>query len=340
MTNIITDLIIANVPKHKRTRNGISFNCPMCISMGEARNDTRGRGGLTVKSDGSFMYHCFNCNFATGHEPSGHISKRCMSFMVTLGIPRQSIPLELRLFNPSVESIQKKELKEETVLKEVKLPFGARTISNLIDADEENDNFLNVITYLYERGHHIFDGYQYYWSPSNKLGINKRFIIPFYYENKLVGWVGRYASDEIPENVSKYYGSTPKNYIFNMDMLHSDEYDTIILVEGILDAIAINGMAVLGNDLTDEQLRILKLSGKRIILIPDRNKSGENLVMQAIDNGFDVSIPEWDMNLAGSEDVADAVNKFGLLYTLQTIYQSATTDRNTIITRHKIVSLV
>jgi len=59
---------------------------------------------------------------------------------------------------------------------------------------------------------------------------------------------------------------------------------------------------------------------KQIIVVPDRDKAGSKLVEQAIEQGWSVSLPEWadDIN-----DIGDAVQRYGRLYTLHSIAVSA-----------------
>ena len=56
--------IYSHLPHQRRQSSGgwLSFNCPCCVDNGEARNDTRQRGGIR-SDDGIVSYHCFNCGF-------------------------------------------------------------------------------------------------------------------------------------------------------------------------------------------------------------------------------------------------------------------------------------
>jgi DNA primase len=57
-----------------------------------------------------------------------------------------------------------------------------------------------------------------------------------------------------------------------------------------------------------------------IIILPDRDRAGSKLVEQAIDRGWQVSMPDWE---PGIKDVNDCVNKHGKLYTLYSIVNAA-----------------
>ena len=62
---------------------------------------------------------------------------------------------------------------------------------------------------------------------------------------------------------------------------------------------------------------------RQVIVVPDRDAPGEKLINQAIEFGWSVAFPEWDEKV---EDVADAVLKYGRLFTMQSILKS--TEKN------------
>ena len=92
-----------------------------------------------------------------------------------------------------------------------------------------------------------------------------------------------------------------------------------IVCEGQLDAIHVEGCALGGSEISDQQAMLLNRLQKQIIVVPDRDKAGSKLVERAIELGYSVSMPEWapDVN-----DIGDAVDKYGRLYTLHSIATS------------------
>ena len=80
-------------------------------------------------------------------------------------------------------------------------------------------------------------------------------------------------------------------------------------------------MALTHNEIGDQQYQLLKTLNRTIICVPDQDKSGMRLIEQALDYGFNVSIPEWD---TGIKDINDAVKKYGKVYTLMKILKSST----------------
>jgi DNA primase len=200
----------------------------------------------------------------------------------------------------------------ETVLLETMLPkFENRTLP--IDAAPIG-SFLNnipkplfpVLEYMANRNLCI-DDYPFHWTP--KTGFNDRLIIPYYYENRLVGYTARrIGSNKNP----RYFSEQQPNFVFNLDR-QSYERTFVIVCEGPIDAISIDGCAILGSQIKDKQDWLLKRLNKEIILVPDRDHEGPATVEQAIEYGWSVSMPEWPV---GIKDVNDAVIKLGRLTTL------------------------
>ncbi len=336
----LTELVIQHLPSNKKASHsgGVYINCPMCTSMGEARNDTKHRGGFTPQSDGGFLYHCHNCKFSTRWEINGRVGKNLMKFLTKVGIDSKQVPLGLRL-------LRKDEKAEVTVIKEItvevvlefevtRLPRKVRKFSEWLEDDDVPQEFISALEYLVSRGTAVFDGWIYYWTYDKKRSMDQRIIIPFYHHGKIVGYTARTFTDN--SKLSKYYAETQTDYLFNQDKLEGDN-KVIILVEGVFDAIAIKGVASMGNLLTEKQINLLNRSQKEIIVVPDRAKTGSGLVEQAIKNNWKVSMPIWD--IGDIDDVASATKKYGRLYTLKTILDSAITNKDTIRMKFEAIRL-
>jgi DNA primase len=111
--------------------------------------------------------------------------------------------------------------------------------------------------------------------------------------------------------------------VFGVDF-QKPEWQICILVEGIFDALSINACALTHNTISEEQASILSQLNRRIIFVPDRDKTGLETIDRALELGYSVSIPNWDSNI---KDVNDAVIKYGKLMTLMSILQHATTSK-------------
>jgi DNA primase len=96
--------------------------------------------------------------------------------------------------------------------------------------------------------------------------------------------------------------------------------------------LSIDGLAVMHSTVSDLQARLIRNLGKEIIVVPDQDKAGIELIDRAVELGWSVSIPDWPDDV---KDVNDAVVKFGKLATLLTIMQSRETSKIKIELRKK-----
>jgi DNA primase len=120
-------------------------------------------------------------------------------------------------------------------------------------------------------------------------------------------------------------------YVFGWD-LQQDDWQYAIVVEGIFDALSINGLAVMHNDINPSQVQLIKNLERSIIVVPDQDAAGLKLIDRAAELGWAVSIPDWPEDV---KDVNDAVNKMGKIATLLTILQSKETSKIKIELRKK-----
>jgi hypothetical protein len=195
----------------------------------------------------------------------------------------------------------------------VPLPPDAVKIT---DIAEFNKFSIAVVEYMAARNLNI-DDTDYYWCPS--LAYRDRLIIPFYYENRIVGWTARtITADKKP----KYMTETQPGFIYGLDKQTYDK-QFAILCEGQVDAIHIDGCALGGSEINDAQAMLMNRLSKDIVVVPDRDKAGSKLVERAIELGWQVSLPEWTSDI---NDIGDAVDRYGRLYTLYSIAQAAETS--------------
>ena len=296
-------------PKRKMTPSGWeSFNAVCCHHNGEKR-DTRKRGGIRFDKDG-FSYHCFNCNFKAGWTPGKLLSKNTRNLMLWLNIADsevQKLSLEAIKHKDDLVPVQKP---VNFALEPRKLPEDCLTINEWLLAGCEEPELLAVATYILDRGMKL-DWYPWMWSAEN--GYRDRVIIPFFHENVVVGWTGRKIRDGQP----KYLTTAQPGYVFNLDR-QVDDRKYVIVVEGQFDAIAIDGCAIMHNEPNEAQIMRLNQLGKEVIIVPDNDKPGTVLIDKAVEAGWSVSLPDWGNDV---KDVADAVKKYGRIYTLFTILQ-------------------
>lgn len=312
----IVDTIYSFLPaKRKQTPSGwTKFNAVCCNHNGQTA-DTRQRGGMIRNADG-VSYHCFNCGFKASYQPGRHLTRKMRQLMNWLGVADDVIN-KLALEALKVES-------DKQFTESITLPtFENKTLPEDSRSFEEWSTFLsitgddyivpegfgNAVEYVESRKVGVFS-YPFYWSKS----MPDRVIIPFYYQGRTVGYTARKLGDGKP----KYLSDQTPGYVFNLDA-QKDSRKFVIVVEGPFDAIAIEGVAILGADIMNKQAMMINRLDKQVILVPDRDKTGENTIEQALEQNWSVSMPDWE----DCKDVNDAVIKYGKIAVLKSIIESA-----------------
>jgi hypothetical protein len=152
-------------------------------------------------------------------------------------------------------------------------------------------------------------------------------IVPFTYDDRIVGHTQRFLDDRKP----KYISNSQPGYVFGTDLQHSD-WTHVIVVEGIFDALCIGGLAVMHSTISDEQARLIRSLGRDITVVPDQDAAGMELVDRAVELGWAVSMPPWPADI---KDVNDSVMRYGRLATVLTIFENRETSRIKIELRKK-----
>jgi hypothetical protein len=306
--NLIQNSLQAIIPlKRKNTSGGwISFNSPCCVYRGESK-DERQRGGILFTDEG-FVYSCFNCGFKAGWQPGKTLSKNTKNLFTWLGLPDTELAKLIveALKDKGTTTTTSKEFSFE--LHEEPLPNNCHSINYWAKQDVQQPELLNVVNYITDRGLSL-DDYNWHWANTN--GYKDRVIIPFYQDRKIVGWTGR----KIVPGLPKYLTKSQRGYVFNIDAQKYDR-EFVIVVEGQFDAIAIDGVAIMTNEPNEIQCARINALGKTVIVVPDRDRPGAKLLEAAIQHGWNMSLPPWGEDV---KDVADAVKKYGRVYTLTTI---------------------
>lgn len=325
MYTTISDFTLSLLPgKQKRTQSGwISINAVCCRHNGH-NSDTRGRGGFLPTANGSMSYHCFNCGFKTSYTPGRTLSFKYRKLLSWLGANENDIQrliLEgVRLKNLVVLDLT--EPVEEITFEPRSLPENSRTFIEILESGENlSTQFVNAVQYVYDRSIDI-TRYNFYWSNTIEHKLNYRVIVPFYYNNKIVGYTARSINDGIKP---KYHTDHPGHFVFNLDKQHKDN-SIVLVMEGTFDAMSVDGVSTQTNDISYQQADIIENLGKKVIVVPDFDKHinkqgrevwpGEVTINRALEYGWNVSFPVWRETC---KDVNDAVIKYGKLFTLKSI---------------------
>ena len=193
---------------------------------------------------------------------------------------------------------------------------------------QQQNSLDNLLNYLSSRGIGP-DWYDFMYSANTFWDVDKRVIIPFYWRGDIVGFTGRMfeQSDKV-----KYYTDVQPGYVFNMDAQDWTR-KFVIVTEGPFDAITVSGVSILGSEINDIQRELIEGLNRKIIVVPDRDAPGEKLVNQAIEFGWSVAFPEWGEDV---DDVADAVLKYGRLFTIQSILKTTESNKFKIDLKRKM----
>jgi len=294
-------------PRAKHSPSGwTSFNAPCCHHRGH-NADKRKRAG--VRFDTGVVYNCFNCKYSASWQPGRQISEKFKSLCRWLGANESDInTLIFEALKTESAEYKPRELQTRVSFAEKKLPEHSLPVSDWLNVDFAGDSkletsFAKVVEYIYDRGYDPVSN-NFYWSPTN--GYIDRVIIPFYYRGKIVGNTARKVRSGRPKYLSDHHNQ----FVFNVDAQQEDQR-YIFVTEGPFDAMAINGVALLTNNISDQQYRIIQGLGHEIIVIPDQDEAGENLIKKAMEYGWSVAFPNWEADV---KDVADAVQRYGKLF--------------------------
>jgi len=304
--------VVAYLPaKRKSTPSGwISFNAPCCA-------DKRQRGGLKV-SDKGWSYHCFNCQFTASFILGRSVGFKARKLLVLLNVPERDIDLL------NLDSLKHRSI--EGILDERQQLFNALSDIKF----EEKEDFPphvelltseHTVYWKYIRERCVPEDYPIMVQMEND-GVHwtrQHVIIPFTYNDTIVGWCARMLSGSGP----KYINHSQPGYVFGTD-LQNPNWQHVLVMEGIFDALCVGGLALMHNTVSDTQARLIRSLGKEITVVPDHDAAGMELVDRALELGWAVSMPDWPEDI---KDVNDAVVRMGRLATILTIFQARETTK-------------
>lgn len=278
-------------------KNIIVPTCPSCGKSG-------GKFGIYIGPETNkkkpFMSHCFKC---------GHTTKELKDLLDLLGRPDLMIeekasfqPLDI----PDFYKLEEDEIDDELIV--INMPEGwKRCYRN---------------PYLKARGFTI-DDYTYFPVGTTR-GLNFKFdnyvVFPIIDNGDTVGYVSRHiwSKDVIDEyniqarrngkyEIRRYNNSTDNDFVkllYNYDAVIEDETDTVVLVEGIFDAIALTRkldlydnhrivpVASFGKKISQTQIYKLQIKGVKTVVIGYDNDARESIIKTAatLSEYFDIFI--------------------------------------------------
>lgn len=343
MTNSIVDQTLDLWKTGRRVKSAssgwLSADAPCCVHNGESA-DTRGRGGIIQNGD-SISYHCFNCGYKTSYVPGRPLSYKFRKLLAWFGADENTVRqlvIEAIRIKEQLEILQPQELPppEPVTYKARPLPNEAITFNEFVTFFDLSDEkftmpkqFHDAVTYVHDRRIDL-QRYDFYWTPEVEHKLNYRVIVPFEWQGQIIGYTARAIVDGIKP---KYYTEHEPNFVFNINKQRA-ENKFVLVVEGPFDAMSIDGVAILGNECSEQQADIIDSLGKQVIVVPDfdthinkknqRVWPGSVLIDQAVEYGWGVAFPVWRETC---KDVNDAVVKYGRLFVLKSILDSVEHSR-------------
>lgn len=297
-----------DLPVMPNAKGWYSLKCNVC-------HDYKVRAGFNFTDD-NVSYHCFNCNHKAFYFNNSKVNEDFKKVLIAFNIPEDEL-LKLSFIALTVDKPQyKKIIKNDNPLVEIEFPKSFYKI--IPDGSDKLSNI--ALEYLKSRG--IINNYNFYLSKGNTTQDEKlwhnRLIIPYYREDKLIFFQGR----TLVNANRRYINATVDNdgvILYGYQNLHALHSEPLIIVEGFFDAYHLNGIAIVGNNLTDKKIKVINESKRRKIYVPDRFGNGKEPALKAIDAGWEVSVPD----CGNCKDLNEAIMKYGLLYVKKSLLDNS-----------------
>lgn len=291
----------------------ISGDAVCCHHRGH-RADTRKRGGVKTETDGTVVYSCFNCGFSASWSPGKLLNGRMRQLCDWLNVPDDDIRrMSFAALKLSDQSKLSTNGLATPTFDTVTLPERTFVL--------DNQTPVHILNYVLKRRlEHQIDNLYYCKLPeySNLL------IFPLYYNSRLVGWTGRNTHSASRQN--RYIKQLQPGYVYGLDNQHYEQ-KFVVVTEGLIDAIHMKGIALMGSNPNKSQLGFINRLRKPVIYVPDRDEKGEHMVNVAIENNWSVSLPEWSLDI---KDISDAVERYGRIATFASIVKSTINSKTKI----------
>jgi hypothetical protein len=313
-TVTIQSLIEERVPFRPISTGWSVGKCVLC-------NDYKERAGFKFE-DGTVIYNCWNCSTGTTYEEnSGKMSKTFRKVLRASGFDDSEISTAVNtpFFNKKQEDDKVITLSKLTSVKTttqtVKLPSGSLPIGN----EEHLEYQQALVNYLVGR---CVDVSKFEFLFSLEKRFKDRIIIPFYRNGNLIYWQAR----SIDPTEKKRYDNAPVSrdaVIFNHDQLQSYSRLPLFVTEGVFDAMMVDGVSILGSQLSEAKADLLSKTQRRLIFVIDKDKNGAHLAQEVINRGWEIAFAP-----NGAADINASVQRFGLSWTIFELMKSVPKDND------------
>jgi hypothetical protein len=266
-------------------------------------------------------YNCFNCKHKATIDPSTDktFNDNALVLLRAFDIPTEFIEKkQFELFSKSNNITFKK---SEKIIDINPQPIECPDIFYYLKDAKTNDQWAIIARHYLEEERNINpDSYPFMLSKkSDDIKLkkwHKRLIIPAFRNNNMIYYTGRALGSQ-----SKKYENANiphHNILYGFDEISKYTTNPIFVVEGFFDSYWVNGVAIIGNQLSPAQILILNKSSRQKVYIPDRMGDGHIAANQALDLGWSISTPD----IGNCKDISEAVSKYGKLYVLKTIHEN------------------
>lgn len=312
--------VVSYLPvKRKATASGwITFDSPCCVHRGESA-DRRKRGGIKPNNEGGWSFNCFNCGYTASYTPGRNLGFKARRFLEWLGLDAETIE-RINLESMRHRSIHGLLQDQQRVIQKSHVEFEERDLPAHLNPVSKQ--YPEHLAYLQSR--QVSLNYPFM---VDTQAPRKGILVPYTYHNQVVGHTTRFLDDRKP----KYLSEQQPGYVFGID-LQQPHWQMVLVMEGVFDALSLNGLGLLHNDINERQADVIRELNREPIVVPDQDRAGLALIDRAIELGWSVSIPGWP---TGIKDVNEAVIQFGKLATLLTILEARETSRVKIELRKK-----
>lgn len=320
MSNAVHDFSLQLWQAHgsRTTPKGWHVGNAVCCPHNGETPDRRKRGGVITDGD-QITAHCFNCGFKTSYVPGRPLSYRFRRWLTWLGASPEQInylvieALRIRELAEYINAVPEEHDVSQISFTPQPMPASAQPLSKLRDDHP-------VVAYAKSR-ELLVPGHEYFYANEKEDQLFKRLIVPFYFRQQLVGWSGRIITDQRTRRYLNHIDAG--GYVFNLDRQTPDR-EFVVVTEGLFDAISVDGVALLGNEISTVQRDLIESLDREIIVVPDFDASGAGLINSAADNGWTVSFPVWHETC---KDINQAVCQYGRLFVLKSILEARESNK-------------
>lgn len=320
-----------NLPSQPSGTGWYPILCKVCNDSGKKGP----RAGFKF-DNGKVAYHCFNCSHTTVYDPDTHVNmpQKMVQVLNDFSVPedewRQVLITGLANHDNSVKLASQKTNQSTQSIEP--MPISLPSHFYPLASASPNDVWAEIARDYLEHIRKVDpNSYPFYLAHKiNEPKLNHwfgRVIIPIYKNGSPIFYIGR---DLTGKKQKKYLNPSisREKIIYGFDELFRQTDEPLYIVEGWFDAHVINGVAILGNEISNTQAMWINKSPRKKVYIPDRSGNGKQTALQALSLGWSVATPGKDTWSDDIKDMNDAVKKYGKIFVLKSIVETIATGFN------------